>query len=196
MSVALLKTQPLGLSPDLGPYRRADYEALPDEPRCELIYGRLHLSPSPTPLHQYVALGLWQRIREIADRTGGRVLAAPMDVYLADHSVVQPDVLYFVPERRHRIGKTIEGAPDLLIEVLSPSTARRDRGDKSRLYAEAGVREYWIVEPRDQQIEFFVHRDGHFTLEYPDGDVYTSPLLPGVRLDLQTLWHEVEEQLA
>src|SRR4051794_5609560 len=119
MAVVLLREPPLVPPAGLGPYRRRDYESLPDEPRCELIHGRLYSTPSLSPLHQVVAMHLWRLLDDIADASGGLVLAAPLDVVLADHSVVQPDVIYLSAERRELVGKGIEGAPDLLVEVLS-----------------------------------------------------------------------------
>ena len=70
-----------------------------------------------------------------------------MDVRLADHSVVQPDLIYVSRERSSVLHERIRGAPDLVVEILSPSTARRDLGEKLRLYAESDIREYWIVDP-------------------------------------------------
>jgi Uma2 family endonuclease len=195
MSVALLDESPLAPPPDLGPYRRRDYEALPDEPRCELILGRFYFSLSPSPLHQVVALVLWKRFDRIAESSGGLALAAPLDVYLADHSVVQPDVIYCSAARRAIVGERIEGAPDLLVEVLSRGTARRDRGEKLSLYAESGVREYWVVDPRERQIEFLVNEGGRFVVSVPPGDEYRSPALPEIHLGLAGFWREVADRL-
>src|SRR5436305_4863733 len=127
MSVALLKAPPLSPPADLGPYRREDYETLPGEPRCELIYGRFYVSPSPTIVHQVVAGLLYQHFYGIARTTGGKAYIAPLDVNLADHSVVQPDILYVSSRRRAILQERVEGVPDLVAEVLSPGTARRDR---------------------------------------------------------------------
>jgi Uma2 family endonuclease len=195
MSLALLDESPVAPLSKLGPYRRSDYETLPDEPRCELIYGRFYLSPSPISLHQLVVLLLVKALDEIAVSTGGLALMAPLDVVLAEHSVVQPDVLYFTPEKRQRAANRVEGAPDLVVEVLSAGTARRDRGEKLRLYAEAGVREYWIVDPVERQIEFLVNERGRFVVALPVDREYRSPALPELRLDLAALWDDVTTRL-
>ena len=195
MSVALLDESPLAPPAELGPYRRRDYEALPDEPRCELILGRFYSSPSVSPLHQIVVALLWKHLDHLAQRSGGLALAAPLDVFLADHSVVQPDVLYASASRRNLVGERIEGAPDLLVEVLSRGTARRDRGEKLGLYAEAGVREYWIVDPEERQIELLVNEEGRFVVSLPIGGEYRSPALPEIRLDLAGFWREVADRL-
>ena len=195
MAIALLKEPPLVPTEDLGPYRSSDYEALPDQPRCELIYGRFYVSPSPRPWHQATILILGDKLRRIARPRGGRAFIAPLDVHLADHSVVQPDVIYISAERLSILQDWIRGTPDLLVEVLSPGTTRNDRGEKLRLYAESGVLEYWIIDPLERQIEFLRNEGGHFVVVVPEGGVYRSQALPEVELDLVDFWREVEEEI-
>jgi Uma2 family endonuclease len=178
----------------LGPYRRADYERLPDEPRHELLYGRFYLSPSPLFLHQLIISYILQRLGQIARETGGSAVTAPMDVYLSDHTVVQPDILYLTRERTALVRERIEGPPDLVVEVLSPRTARRDRGEKLRAYAELGVREYWLADGMARQIEFLVNRDGRFEVALPIDGIYRSEVLPEITLDLADIWSEVEKR--
>jgi Uma2 family endonuclease len=196
MSVTLLREPPLVPPSDLGPYRRQDYESLPDEPRCELLFGRFYVSPSPSVLHQVVSLLLWKALDEIAQATGGRAWAAPLDVTLADHSIVQPDVIYATPERKGIARDRIEGAPDLLVEILSPGTARRDRGEKLILYAQSGIREYWIVDPIERDIEFLINESGRFAVVPPTTDEYQSSVVSGVRLDLLEFWRQVDARLS
>lgn len=195
MSVALFDPPPSYLPIGLGPYRAEDYATLPDDPRCELILGRFYLMPSPTASHQMVASLLWKLLHGIARATGGKAFIAPLDVTLADHSIVQPDVVYVAPENLGIVGDFITGSPDLLVEVLSHGTARRDRGEKLGLYAQTGVREYWLVDPVTQQIEFLVNRDGAFVVVLPEGATYRSPALTGVEIDLAAFWAEVAEAL-
>ncbi len=192
MGMTVFAELPLTPSGHLGPYRRADYARLPDEPRCELIYGRLYLSPSPLLLHQVIVAEIWRRLHEVATATGGLAALAPLDVHLADHSVVQPDVLYVAPENRAILQDWIEGNPDLSVEVLSPGTARRDRGEKLKLYAESGVREYWIVDPAERQIEFFTLRGDEFVVALPAGQTYRSRVLPEIEFDLVDFWRSIE----
>ncbi|HEV3076007.1 MAG TPA: Uma2 family endonuclease [Thermoanaerobaculia bacterium] len=194
MTVELLTEAPLAPPAGLGPYRREDYDALPDQPRCELLYGRLYVTPSPTPWHQLVALFLWRHLEGIAEAAGGFAFGAPLDTVLADHSVVQPDVIYVSATRLDVLGKRIEGAPDLVIEVLSPGSARHDRGGKLSLYAEAGVREYWIVDPETRHVEFLVNEDGRFVVSLPDAGVYRSEQIPEIHLDVVAFWREVERR--
>ena len=194
MAVAALVESPLFLSATLGPYRLADYLALSDEPRCELIYGRFYVTPSPTPSHQLVASLLWRELYAIARRCGGLALAAPLDVVLDDHTVVQPDVSYFTAARRGIVGRRVEGAPDLIVEILSPSTSRTDRGEKLKLYADSGVQEYWLVDLATRKIDFLVRRDEDFVVAVTVGSRYHSRVLPEIDLDMAALWQEVESQ--
>jgi Uma2 family endonuclease len=178
---------------DLGPYREADYVALPEEPRCELLYGRFVLMTSPSVRHQRVVLRLAKHLLDIADRTGSEAIIAPMDVRLADHSVVQPDIVFVSRARRGVIQSRIHGAPDLLVEVLSPTTARRDLGEKLRLYGETGVAEYWLVDPGLGTFEFLEHREGAWRLRLPEGAIHRSSVVPGVELDLEAFWRSIPE---
>lgn len=128
----------------------ADFRALPDDgKRYELLDGDLYMSPSPVTRHQVIVGNLFAVIREHVLRSGlGRVFIAPYDVVLDEHNVVEPDVIFVSAERAAIVTeKNIQGVPDLLIEVLSPATAERDRRDKRNLYARAGVPWYWIVDP-------------------------------------------------
>ncbi len=194
MSVTLLDQTPPTLHAELGPYRRADHAALPDEPRCELIYGHFYLSPSPVPLHQYLAIRLSLVLDSVAEETGGLALAAPMDVQLAPHSIVQPDLLYVSPGRCDIVQDSINGAPDLVVEILSPSTASRDQVHKLNLYAEAGVAEYWIVDPAGRHILFLVSDNAAFTVRPPDSGRWRSPAVPGLELDIDAFWSAVERK--
>lgn len=194
MSVALFDAPPLTLPETPGPYGVADYANLPDEPRCELIFGDLYVLPSPLIPHQVVATKIWQHLDGIAEANGGYALLAPLDVHLASHSVVQPDVIYVSADRLSILGDKqgwIQGAPDLLVEILSPGTARRDRVLKLDLYARSGVGEYWIVDPAERQIEFLGNENGRFVVALPTGAVYRSGVRPEISLDLEAFWGQV-----
>jgi Uma2 family endonuclease len=191
MPVVYETETPLAPRTGLGPYREADYLGLPDEPRCELLYGRLLVTPAPTARHQHVVGRIFSILLGCADRRGDQALVSPVDVVLADHSVVQPDVIYVSKARSSIVRDRIEGAPDLVIEVLSPGTARRDLGEKLRLYAEAGVAEYWIVDPALESFEFLIRSDDGFRLRLPDGPAYLSATIPGLELDLEAFWRSI-----
>jgi Uma2 family endonuclease len=184
---------PFGVRTDLGPYREADYLALPDEPRCELLYGRFVLMTSPVVRHQEVLGRLLRLFLDFADRSQGRAIIAPMDVRLADHSVVQPDLIYITPGRSSTIHQRIRGAPDLLVEILSPSTARRDLGEKLRLYAESDIREYWVVDPVGGTFEFLVNDGGAFRVRLAESEIYRSEAVPGLEIDLDAFWRSIPD---
>jgi Uma2 family endonuclease len=175
----------------LGPYRKGDYLALPEEPRCELLYGRLLVTPAPRVRHQLVVGGILRRLLELVDREGGLAVNSPVDVVLADHSVVQPDVIYVTAKRSRIVGERVEGAPDLVVEILSPGTARRDLGEKLRLYAEAGVAEYWIVDPVLETFEFLVNTGSAFHVHLQEGATYRSAVIAGLAIEPDAFWHSI-----
>jgi Uma2 family endonuclease len=195
MSIELLTEVPQAPPSGLGPYRREDYDRLPEQPRCELLFGRLYVNPAPSVGHQSVVPFLWQHLHRIARKAGGRALHAPLDVVLADHSVVQPDVIYISAGRQHIVQERILGAPDLVIEVLSPGTVRRDRGEKLSLYAQYGVREYWLVEHLTRRIDFLVNEADRFEPATPVAGVYRSPVLPEIHIHIAKFWHRVAVEL-
>ena len=155
---------------------------------CELWHGRLIMSPAPTPFHQLVALRLQDALYRWVDRRKlGGVLGAPSDVVLAPDLALQPDVL-FIAKARHNIIKThIYGAPDLVMEVVSPDRPRRDYKDKKEQYEAHGVKEYWIVDPDRRRIEVWTLRGDFYQLAgvYSGKQQAVSVLLPGfnVRAD-------------
>jgi Uma2 family endonuclease len=180
----------------LGPYRLADYDRLPEQPRHELLEGRLVLMPSPSLRHQAVVLFLWKYLQRTTRKGRGWVVAAPADVVLAEHTVVQPDIYYVSSDRKDMPldGRRV-GAPDLVVEVLSPGTAERDRGLKARLYAETGVREYWIVDPAERAFEFLANDGGVFRPALPVDRAFVSTV-PGVRIDPAEFWQELDDELS
>ena len=125
-----------------------DYKNTPDDKRYELLDGELVVVPSPRTGHQKTLLKLGVRlVAFVEERRLGEVYVAPFDVVLADTDVVQPDILFISNERAGIVTEdNVQGAPDLVIEILSPSTAERDRTFKRSLYAHHGVREFWIVD--------------------------------------------------
>ena len=187
---AEMGTAPLAL----GPYRVRDYDQLPDQPRHELVFGRLYVTPSPFPPHQIVSEVLGRLLGRIADAADGLLLHAPLDVVLADHSVVQPDLIYFSAARLPVVGR-IEVAPDLVVEILSPGTARFDRTKKRNLYACSGVKEYWLVDQGRRQIEFLINEAGSFVAAPPVTGRYRSPVIPEIVLDVSELWQLVDAKL-
>jgi len=171
-------------------YTYADYCKLPDEPRVELIDGVFcPMTPAPTGKHQIIIGNLYFRLRlHLQARGSGRVYLSPFDNILDDHNVVQPDVMLMLEERRHLVVEEgLRAAPDLVIEVLSPSTARRDRTVKHDLYFRFGAQEYWLVDPKKETMEV---RRGSESRLYAGSEVLTTPLLPGLELPLAQVFSE------
>ncbi len=172
-----------------------DYLLLPEDKRYELLEGELLVTPAPTARHQRILLKLAVRLSVHSETNGlGQVLPAPTDVILSSDNVVQPDVMYIVRQRLSIIHPNggVHGAPDLVVEVLSPSTASRDQVLKRKLYGKYGVREYWVVDPASSTIEVLVL--GPAGLEtsrvFPMGSVVVSPLLPGLVLAVDDVFAE------
>lgn len=182
--------------PDI-PFTYADYKTLAasTDERHELIDGELYMVPAPTVAHQIVSKNLALRLEQhVSAKGSGIVLYAPLDVVLgagAGRSVVQPDILFISRERANTITDTeIVGAPDLVIEILSPGTAERDRGQKRTLYARSGVREYWIVDPELESIEVYsLGDDGYDTpVRYEVDDRLFSTVVPGFEAALNDVF--------
>jgi Uma2 family endonuclease len=179
----------------LGPYRAADYWQLPEGERVELIKGRFVVSPSPNVLHQTIVGLLFDILSTCARKSGSKVLLSPMDVILSDDTILQPDLLYISKSHRHIIKQRVEGAPDLVIEVIS-GTSRRDRIEKLDLYAIHEVSEYWIVDPAAQIIEFLVRENGRFVIQSAVNDRYQSPRLPEVEIQVADFWRQVDREMS
>jgi Uma2 family endonuclease len=165
-----------------------DYLLLPEEKRYELIEGELFMVPSPGLSHQKLVGKLYRLLSEFVEgRNLGVVIVGPFDVVLSEEDVVQPDILFLSGDRIQLLTeRNLQGPPDLVIEVLSPATAQRDRELKGKLYARAGVQEYWLVDPQERSIQVLVLREeGYQTAGiYREGSSLTSPLLPGLKLEV------------
>ena len=166
-----------------------DYANLEGDERYELLDGELILVAAPNEDHQTVSLRMIVRMNSfVEERQLGRIFHAPYDVLFSNTEVVQPDLLFVSTERDHiRTPANIQGAPDLIVEILSPSSSRRDWRDKRELYARHGVREYWIIDPTNRLVSVMQLKDGVLEIEQTcaEGDVATSTVLDGfgVRLD-------------
>ena len=173
-----------------------DYMSTPEGTRYQLLDGEMILAPSPTSRHQAVSIELGFMLREFVRQYSlGRVWFAPLDVVLSDHDVAQPDILFVSNSRSDIVTEAnIQGAPDLVVEILSPGTAYYDKGYKQALYGRHGVREYWVVDPGTETVEVLVEADEGLGLAlqatYSIAQTLVSPLLEGLAIDLQEIFRE------
>lgn len=168
------------------PLTIADLARFPDDGlRREILLGELVVSPTPTPVHQIVVSRLVTLLSSFVDSNElGVVITAPLNVQLSEYNVVQPDIMFVSTANLGRIGeRQIAGAPDMVVEVLSPSTRRLDLVRKMALYASAGVEEYWVVDPDRKTISVLRLEDGHYQDESEDRNSIRTGLLPGLKID-------------
>ena len=176
-------------------YTYADYCTWDDSERWELIGGVPYaMSPAPAPKHQEISIELSRQFGNFLKGKPCKVYPAPFDVRLSanneDDTVVQPD-LSVICDRSKIDDKGCKGSPDLVIEILSPSTARHDRMVKLRLYQKAGVREYWMVDPDTKTVQVCILDDGrYFITTYDDTGIAPVTVLPGCEINLQEVFEE------
>jgi Uma2 family endonuclease len=168
----------------------AKFSQLPESNKIiELINGEVIMAPAPVDKHQQVLGNL--HVVLFLLKLSGEWRFAPSDVYLNDLNVVQPDLFWVSSENSNcqLIDNYWRGAPDLVIEVLSPGTTRHDRDVKYDLYEAAGVREYWIVDATELYIEVYGLQEGKFVRQglYGLGESFASPALNGITLSMDTL---------
>ncbi|MBN1429638.1 MAG: Uma2 family endonuclease [Anaerolineae bacterium] len=165
-----------------------EFLALPESKLpTELLHGEVIMSPAPELRYQELVFALAKLIEELAEN--GKVRLSPVDVYLDDENVVQPDVLWTTPNSSCRVvdGKYLSGPPELVVEVLSPGTARHDRGKKFTLYEKYGVREYWLADLMSDYVEVFVNGESGFIRLglYGSDESFVSPVLGNTSVDLK-----------
>ena len=174
-------------------YTYDDCLELPDDGnRYEIINGELIMVPAPYTDHQTISYNLVLELGKFLERTQtGRIFYAPCDVILSETNVVQPDILFISNERSAIITeKNISAAPDLVIEIISPSSAYYDLIEKKELYEKYGVKEYWLVDPKKHWIEVHVNTDSKFQLHQrcdKEGTIH-SVVLADFDLDLTNIF--------
>ncbi|MEZ0361141.1 MAG: Uma2 family endonuclease [Hydrogenobacter sp.] len=174
-------------------YTVEDYEKLPEGSPYQLIEGELVISPAPIPYHQMVLGNIYSILRRELKRKG-LVLFSPVDVYLDERNAYQPDLVVLLKNSKAKLtAKGIYGAPELVVEVLSPSNAYYDLRIKKEVYEKYGVKEYWIADPLKKSLEIYTNREGRFELlvEAKEEGKILSPLL-GVELELSEVFEGVE----
>lgn len=172
-----------------------DFLQIPEDGRRhEILDGEHYVSAAPYLKHQSVsmqlavALGLFIRANRL-----GRLWTAPVDVLLSPHDIVEPDLVFVSQERLGILTeRNIQGAPDLIIEILSRSTRRIDLGLKREIYERSGVQEYWLVDPDRETVTVHRLENGHYRtaaeLTASDDSRLTTPLLPGLELRVVDLF--------
>ena len=173
-----------------------DYEKTSDDERYELIDGELIALTAPDRDHQGILLTLAYLITDFLRQVNnlGRLYAAPRDVYLSDTDIVQPDLL-FISNKRLVIDteRPVRGAPDLVVEVPSPSTANRDWTTKRQLYARHGVKEYWIVDPDARTVTLMLLTEDSLDVSgvLGEGDTLESSVLAGFSAGVTEIFRSV-----
>ena len=172
---------------------RSEYEEMPPgPPYFQLIEGQLVMSPSPLTKHQRIVVRLSTQLSYYTQENSlGEIFIAPLDVFLNDVNVYQPDIVFVSTARSHQVTeKGIEGAPDLCIEVLSKGTQRFDLGAKKKVFAQSGLGHYWIIDPEARSLAVFNLR---VNSEHPV-EVFTPPqsfrpeLFPRLEINLSALF--------
>ncbi len=163
----------------------ADLLTVPEDTnRYEIFEGELVVTPSPLRIHQVVVRNITYYFEEyLRNKKIGELYTAPFDVYFDDETVMQPDIMFVIHDRKHIIeDKRIVGAPDLIVEILSPRTEERDRGYKFRRYARENVREYWIIDPDKQTVEIFENTASGYRLSgtYKGNETIESLIFSGL----------------
>jgi len=179
--------------PNAPPLTVADYKNLPETgPRYQLIEGDLYAAPAPNRFHQDISRNLGVTLANyLSARPIGVLYDAPFDVYLTETDVFQPDLLIVLNENRGILTETgAEGAPDIVVEILSPKTRDLDLVNKKRIYARAGVKELWIIDPDQKElIVYRFDRDPAEPLAILSGqEIISSPLLPGFAIRLPEIF--------
>ena len=176
------------------PFTYHEYMLFPkDRNRHEIIEGKLFVTPSPKFLHQKISYRLSLLLGNHIERHGlGILLTAPMDVVLSLHNIVQPDLLFIAKGREKIITEdNIRGAPDLIIEIVSPTSASEDRIHKRQVYSRYGVRHYWIVDSDSESLEAYrlTGRRYRAVGKYSGADTFQSALFPSLSVRVAELWH-------
>jgi Uma2 family endonuclease len=171
-----------------------DYAGWPEDERWEIINGEAYaMTPAPSTRHQKISLYLCTQFASFFKGKGCETYPAPTDVVFDNQNIVQPDLLV-VCDKNKITEKNIQGAPDLIVEILSPSTALKDKREKRALYERFGVREYLIVYPAEEIVERLALTDGHYGIADVFGWNEVLPLASFPELHLN-LWEVFDKQL-
>jgi len=174
-----------------GTYTVEDYMKLPEGAPYELLNGKLTFMPSPKYFHQEASVNLLLALAVFVKKQRlGIVSHAPMDVHLDKTNIVQPDILFLSNERMDRRKDWIYGAPDLMVEILSKGTKKKDQKTKLALYEKHGVLEYWLVDTDNRTVEIHVAKQGKFNKKalLHEGEVLTAEVIPSFEMPVSDIF--------
>jgi len=182
-----------------GKYTYAEYLLWDNSERCQLIDGEIYMMASPSVAHQALLMGLSSKFDNWLQGKPCRVFASPLDVRLfpkkdkSDNTVVQPDLLVVCDSAKLEKG-SVKGAPDLIIEISSPSNTHKELFLKFNYYLKAGVREYWVIEPELRKINVHIYENGYYkSASYDDDERISVNIFPGLEISLEELWKRIPE---
>ena len=182
------------------PATLADLDDTPDDGRTyELLDGEIVVSPAPTPRHQDTLQAINRLLdRWVIDHDLGTVMLAPTDVVLDEKNALQPDLFFYsIGNPLHEVNGRLHGVPDLVVEIMSPSSRDRDAVVKAMRYARAGVREFWLVDPGPRTITVFVLKGDSYDELRPHSDgSLPSDVVPGLRVDRSEIFRQVDRAAA
>ncbi len=178
-----------------GEYTYADYLEWEGPERYQLINGEVFQMASPSVAHQGILMELSRQFGNFLEDKPCRVFAAPLDVRLfpkadnSDKTVVQPDLLVVCD--KNKLGKgSVNGSPDLVVEIVSPSNSHKEMFLKFQYYLEAGVREYWMIDPETKKVQVHIYENGRCLSDmYNENDRIEVSVLPGLEIALEKLWN-------
>lgn len=178
-------------------YTYADYLMWRFKERVEILKGKvLKMSPAPNIAHQKVSRNINRALDRYFMERPCQVFYAPIDVMLFGkdgvHTVVQPDLCVICDQSKISDGKKCIGAPDLVVEILSPGNSQREMDVKFNLYEEAGVLEYWLVYPAEKSVNIFILKNGKYIglKPFSETEILNSPLFPGLEMDLNNVFEK------
>jgi Uma2 family endonuclease len=181
-------------------YTYADYLGWEGPERYQLINGESFQMASPSVAHQSLLMELSLQFGNWLRGKPCQVFAAPLDVRLfpendnSDDTVVQPDLLV-VCDKDKLVKGSVNGPPDLVIEIMSPSNSRRELFLKFQYYLEAGVREYWVIDPEEKKVQVHIYENGHYlSTAYREKAIIALAVLPGLEIALESLWAKAVTQ--
>jgi Uma2 family endonuclease len=170
-----------------------DYMALPEGAPFELINGKLIYMPSPSNAHQNISNNLATYLTlHVKKHNLGFVRTAPLDVHLDKNNVFQPDLLFISNEKKDILKDWVYGAPDFIVEILSPGTQLKDKGEKMEMYARYGVKEVWLIEPYNQLLEIYLNANSAMQLQqrFERTGTAMAASIQGFQIDLPTIFED------